>query len=237
MTRAGVALLVCLAPVSLLAQPVPPTPGSRVLGGLYFIGGGPTGHFGQVVGSAVVGGVGGHVSLTPRRGPFGLRLEATYLQYGSTTTRVPIGDTGSESGDRTIDNGIERIAVGPVVMQRHGRVRPYAYATIGTSWFVTRTRVTAECDASCDDEQQVRVIAEQTNETGSTFSWSAGGGVLVPVGRHGSIEVGVRYIANGTVIWLSEGDLVEDANGQLQPHPRRSPANVVELTLGYTFGH
>jgi opacity protein-like surface antigen len=236
MTRPGVALLVCLAPASLLAQPVRPPRGNRVLGGFYIIGGGPTGYFGQVVGSAVVGGLGGHISLTPRGGPLGLRFETTYLEYGSETMPVPV-DNGKESGDRTISNGIIRVAVGPVAMQHHGSFRPYAYATVGTSWFQTDTRVTAECDASCHGDEQMRVISTQTNSSESTFSWSAGGGVLVQVGRHGSIDVGVRYIANGTVTWLAEGDLVENANGQLQPHPRHSAANLVELTLGFTFGH
>jgi opacity protein-like surface antigen len=234
MPRVRVALLVCLTPVSVLAQPVPPSRESRFLGGLSAVLGAPTGHFGQVVGSA--GGIDGHFTATSG-GPLGLRLEAAYLEYASETTRVPIDGASRASGDRTIDNGIERLAVGPVVMQRRGHLRPYAYATVGTSWFVTRTRVTAECDSSCDQDQQVRVIAEQTNGTGSTLSWSVGGGILLPAGGHGSIDVGIRYVGNGTVSWLGEGDLVEDTSGRLQPHPRRSPANVVELTLGYTFGH
>jgi hypothetical protein len=39
------------------------------------------------------------------------------------------------------------------------------------------------------------------------------------------------------VTWLAEGDVAEDANGQLQSHPRHSPANLVEVMIGWTFGH
>jgi hypothetical protein len=50
-------------------------------------------------------------------------------------------------------------------------------------------------------------------------------------------DLGVRNIGTGTVGWLAEGDLAEDANGQLEPHPRHTPANLVEITIGYTFRH
>ncbi len=121
-------------------------------------------------------------------------------------------------------------------MAHRGSFRPYAHATVGTSWFRTGTLVKAECDASCDSGDYPPVISDQTNSSDWTFSWSAGGGVLVSIGRYGWIDVGVRYLANRTVNWLAEGDVVQDASGHLQARPRHSPVNLVEITLGWTFG-
>lgn len=235
MTRPGVVLVACLLPTSVLAQSLPPPRGSRVLGGVSFVGGVPTGSFGEVVDSAV--GLDGQVSLTPRGGRFGLRVELAGQIYGSVTTRVPTGEPGGGLADQEIQNSIGRLSVGPLLVWRRGGLRPYACVTVGASRFATSTRVLAECDGRCDDDMWVREISSRTNYSETTFSWSAGGGVLLPLGPHGMVDLGVRYVGNGTVGWLAEGDVVEGANGQLQAYPRHTPANLVEITVGYTFGH
>ncbi len=150
MRRAGLALVVCLAPVPLLAQPLPPPQGNRVFGGFYVVVGGPTGYFGQVVGSEAAGGLGGH---------FRPHDHQRYLPF----RRGP----GRDGAPRLL----------PALRSRH-----------------------------------------------------------VSIGRYGWIDVGVRYLANRTVNWLAEGDVVQDASGHLQARPRHSPVNLVEITLGWTFG-
>ena len=234
MTRAfDVALLACLVPVGAWAQPVPPNPPlhGETLFGFSGIGGAPTGYVGQVVGSGW--GLAGSLMWQPRGLPLGLRSEATFLDYASESRDVPVpGTDGRITGELTTSNWIGRLAVGPQLTWGRGPVRPYVYATVGTSYFATTTSLSDD-HTSCGD---CDVVASDTNYSDWTFSWSAGGGLLLRTGRYGYLDVGVRYIGNGTVSWLAEGDLVEDAQGIAQPHPRRSQANVVEVTFGFTVG-
>jgi len=229
MTRACAALLASLVPLPLLAQPAPPDsprPG-EMLAGFSGIGGAPTGYFGQMVGSGW--GAGGSLGWQPGHGPLGLRGEASFLVYASESWDVLLAGTGGRiTGEITTSNWIGRLAVGPQLTLGHGLVRPYAYATAGTSYFATTTSLSEDGCGECG--------ASDTNYSDWTFSWSAGGGLLLRTGRYGYLDVGVRYIGNGTVSWLAEGDLVEDAQGIAQPHPRRSQANVVEVTFGFTVG-
>ncbi len=235
MTRAlGVALLAGLVPVGVLAQPAPlgPPPHGETLFGFAGIGGAPTGYFGQVVGSGWGGA--GILTWQPGRLPLGLRSEITFLDYASESRDVPVpGTDGRIAGELTTSNWIGRLAIGPQLTWGRGSVRPYAYATVGASHFATTTTLTDDSNGcgDCSD-----VVASDTNYSDWTFSWSAGGGLLLRTGRYGYLDVGVRYIGNGTVSWLGEGDLVEDAQGVAQPHPHRSPANVVEVTVGFIVG-
>jgi opacity protein-like surface antigen len=228
MTRACAVLLAWLAPVSLLAQAaLPDSPRSgETLAGFSGIGGAPTGYFGQVVGSAW--GLGGSFGWRPGHGPLGLRGEASFLCYASESWSVYLpGASGRIMGELTTSNWIGRLAIGPQITVGRGVVRPYAYATAGTSYFATTTSFS---DDSCGD-----CGASDTNYSDWTFSWSAGGGLLLRVGGTGHVDVGARYIGNGTVNWLGEGDLVQDADDVARPRPRRSPADVVEFTVGFTF--
>ena len=228
MRRACVALLAWLAPVALLAQPTPPDsprPGEMVAA-FSGIGGAPTGYFGQVVGSGW--GVGGSFGWRPGQGPLGLRAEASFLNYASESLDVLLpGTAGRVMGELTTSNWIGRLAIGPQLTLGHGVVRPYAYATAGTSYFATTTSLSDDGCGECG--------ASDTNYSDWTFSWSAGGGLLLRVGGTGHVDVGARYIGNGTVNWLGEGDLVQDADDVARPRPRRSPADVVEFTVGFTF--
>lgn len=227
-----VALLGLLVPLCVSAQPVPsgqPRQG-EFLGGFSGIGGVPTGYFGDVVGSGW--GLAGSVTWSPGRLPLGLRGEATFLDYASESWDVSVPGTGGRvTGELTTTNWIGRLAVGPQLTWGRGPVRPYAYGTVGLSYFATTTSLYDDGCWDCDGS-----VASDTNYSDWTFSWSAGGGLLLRTGRNGYLELGARYVGNGTVSWLAEGDLVEDAQGVARPHPRRSPANVVELTVGFTVG-
>jgi opacity protein-like surface antigen len=159
-----------------------------------------------------------------------LRAEASFLGYASESWEVLFpGTAGRIMGEITTSNWIARLAIGPQLTVGHGVVRPYAYATAGTSCFATTTSLSDDHD-SCGD-----CVASDTNYSDWTFSWSAGGGLLVRVAAAGYLDVGARYIGNGTVNWLAEGDLVQDADDVARPRPRRSPANVVEVTVGFAF--
>jgi hypothetical protein len=61
--------------------------------------------------------------------------------------------------------------------------------------------------------------------------------VLIPVSRDMALDIGVQYVANGTVRYLAEGDLLPSPTGA-PPRivPRETEANLIQVTVGLTFG-
>jgi hypothetical protein len=50
--------------------------------------------------------------------------------------------------------------------------------------------------------------------------------------------VGVQYVGNGTVRYLAEGDLQPSTSGAPPVVvPRSTPANLVTITIGLSFGY
>jgi hypothetical protein len=194
------------------------------------LGGIPLGQFGDVVGAGW--GVAWYWARHPRRRPLGLRWELEFLEYGSETIDAGVSDEGGRvETDRaklvvTTNNDVIRVALGPQVAARRGRLRPYAYATVGASWFST-TSTLDYVDSPGDG------IETTTNCSDWTLSWSAGVGVLVHLHRWGFLELGVRYLANRPVDWLAEGDLAPDRMGPAVPRPRHSAVNLVEIVVGF----
>jgi opacity protein-like surface antigen len=239
MTRICTVLLALalLLPAGAAAQPFPPEQARAPRGyaGFSGLGGAPTGYFGEVVGSGW--GLGGSAVWQLGRSPLGLRVEGSFMDYASESRDVPIAGTGGRiMGELSTSNWIGRFAIGPQLTFGHGTLRPYLVATIGGSHFATTTTLSSDDHWDCDYEGDCDdVIARDTNYSDTTFAWSAGGGFLLRAGRAGFVDVGVRYVGNGTVSWLAEGDLVDDGEGAARPLPRRSDANVVEVTVGFVF--
>ena len=105
---------------------------------------------------------------------------------------------------------------------------PFAYATVGGSWFSTMSKLNYD-DSPGDG------IASTTSCSDWTLSWSTGAGVLVRVHRAGFLELGVHYLANLPVDWLAEGDLGRDPMGPARPQPRHSAVNLIEIVVGITL--
>jgi len=173
-------------------------------------------------------GFSGHGVFTPKGGAFGLRMQGTVVIYGSRTYKVTIPGTGGLiTEDLTTDNWLLNAGVGPQLMLRSGPVRPYVYGLAGVGYFATDTTL----------GQSAYNGFGSTNYDDTTFAWSAGAGLLVSVTQSFSIDVGVHYVGNGTVRYLAEGDLRPSPTG-LPPLvvPRRTEANLIQVTLGLTFG-
>ena len=207
-----------------------PTP-SRGAGalGVVGLGGIPLGDFAGVVGAGF--GVSTYLAGPLHRGqPVFLRLEFSYLEYGSETVDATVAGTGgrvkTEDGLHvTTTSDFLRFALGPHVAARRGRLRPYGYATVGASYFSTKS----DLDDDAPDEE---AIASHTNCSDWTFSWSAGAGVLVHLSGEGFLDLGVRYLANRPVDWMAAGD-VRDPMGPGGPQPRHSAVNLFEIVVGF----
>ncbi len=211
------------------AQPGPRRP-SEWLGGGGLLIGVPLGDFADATDEGF--GVAGSAVFTPGGGPFGIRLQAGGVVYGSRSFATPVPGTGGlVTQELTTDNWLLNAGLGPQVMLRSGPVRPYAYALAGVGYFATDTSLGNGYD---DDYGSYST----TNFDDTTFAWSAGVGLLIPVSRSLSIDVGVQYVGNGTVRYLAEGDL-QPSSGNTSPLivPRKTEANLVTITVGVTFGH
>jgi opacity protein-like surface antigen len=171
--------------------------------------------------------VAGHALWAPGR-VFGLRLDGSFLIYGSETVPRPFRGTGGRVGlSVRTDNWIGTLALGPQLMARSGRVRPYANAFAGVSYFSTTSELLGPDELS--------VLASTTNHDDATFAYGGGAGVLFGLGSgEWALDLGARYVANGRVSYLAEGDLVEDRRGA-RFSPRRSEAETVEVRLGVVF--
>lgn len=173
-------------------------------------------------------GFAGHGVFTPKGGAFGIRMQAAVVIYGSRTYKVTIPGTGGlVTDDLTTDNWLLNAGVGPQLMLRSGPVRPYVYGLAGVGYFATDTTLGQSAYAGFGS----------TNYDDTTFAWSAGAGLLLSLSKSVALDVGVHYVGNGTVRYLAEGDLRPSPTG-LPPLivPRRTEANLIEITLGLSFG-
>jgi len=189
--------------------------------------GAPRGALGQE--ADVAGGVAGHALLSTPSGTLALRLDGSWLLYGSETVRLPVARTaGRIVREVTTDNWVGQLGLGPQLSLRIGGLRPYAGAFAGLSYLSTTSHLR---------DPSGFVSRDSTNYDDTGFAWGGGGGVLVPLGRGAtSLDVGLRYVRTGTVRFLGEGDLVDDGTGAgVVARPHRGQANVVEFRLGVVF--
>lgn len=209
--------------VPLAAAPAARAEGADWLWGGGFHAGVPTGDFDDAVDEGW--GAAGHLVVLPHERPFGLRLEVAALVYGSRSFTIPDAGTGGYVGDTVrTDTWFGNMLAGPELRARNGTVRPYAHVLAGVGYFATSSERSAY--------YEMVPLDGTTNFDDATFAWAAGGGVEIALGRDVSIDLGARYLANGTVDYLTE-DSIGVADGPLQPH--RGEAHVVTFTVGITF--
>jgi len=110
-------------------------------------------------------------------------------------------------------------------------VRPYGRALVGFSYFATSTSVEGSSD--------VEPFATTTQLDDLTLSGALCAGVRIPFKRNGivALDIHARYVINGEVEYLVEGDIHEAADGRLLFEPRRTQANLLVFGVGVTFGH
>jgi hypothetical protein len=193
----------------------------------------PTGEFAEQI--DVAGGLSGYALYGRPRSAFALRADASWLLYGTRTLERPVPGTGGEVLEdvATTDNWIAQLSVGPQLMAPSGRVRPYANAFAGVSYFATTSQLVFPRRVTVLAAPGVPpVVVGQdpfrttTHRDDVIASYGGGAGVLVGLGQGGTaLDLGVRYVGGGTVRYLVEGDAT---NGPA----RRSEGHVVEFRIG-----
>jgi hypothetical protein len=208
-----------------------------------WIGGGglvvsvPVGDFADATDEGV--GISSQAVFTPGGGIFGIRFQVGGVLYGSRNVGAPVPGTGGLiRQDLSVENWLVTAGVGPQIVARSGRVRPYAYALAGLGYFATSSVLhTDPADHGNDwNDHWNDDYRSTTNFDDTTFAWSVGAGLMIPVSKSTALDFGVQYVANGTVRYLAEGDLEPSRTGALPIIvPRHTEANVIQVTIGFTF--
>jgi hypothetical protein len=193
-------------------------------GGAALVVGAPRGALGRA--ADVAGGLAGHLLLPAGGRTLALRLDGSWLLYGSETVRIPLPRTGGRIAREIVtDNWMAQLGVGPQVVLPLGRIRPYLHAFAGVSYLSTTSQLR---------DPDFFVSRPTTNFDDTALAYGGGGGLLVPLrGRGMSLDLGARYVRTSTVRFLGEGDLGRD--GGASATPNRGQANVLEFRLGLTF--
>lgn len=192
----------------------------------------PVGEFANYV--DLGGGIGGFgVFFVDDRQVFGLRLDASWIIYGSSTVRRQLSPTVPfVNVEVTTQNGIGSFAFGPQIALPEGPVRPYARAGVGFSYFQTKTSVKGSSNSE--------PFASSTNFDDTTFALSGGAGLRIGLAEADahpiSLDLGVSYLRNGRTEYLREGGLRETPSGGVEIDPIRSETNLVGYHLGVTVG-
>lgn len=175
------------------------------------------------------GGSGNYVYRLDKAGIVGLRLAGSMSGYGQERQRVPLSYAigGRIQVDVTTTNTIGTLTIGPELMFPEGFIRPYAHAGMGVVWFATTSSVRGIDDY--DNEFQTR------NYSDGTPTWTAGGGVHIPLARKRSailLDIGVDYFYGGDASYLRKGSIVDLPDGQIQINPLYSETRFLNVSLG-----
>ena len=165
-------------------------------------------------------------------GPLGVRFDASVVSYGHESVRRPLSSTIQRvTIDVDTDNLIASFGVGPQVTIGHGRLRPYAYGTVGVSYFATVSKASGLSDAEA--------FASSTNFDDFAAALSGGAGLLFRIsgGKNPvALDVSARTLYNGRVSYLRKGSIRESADGSISFIPIRSDANFVTFRVGVAIG-
>jgi hypothetical protein len=222
-------------PADLEAVSEPDSVPGRLLGeaGLAFVSAVPVGEFENFIDAGF--GAGGFACVNfDADGWAGLRLSVGWVSYGSATTTRPLFE-GDERilVDINTENSILTAVLGPQLTVARGRVRPYGEGGIGFSYFATRSSVSGTDNTS-------QAFASSTNFDDVTFAGRAGGGLLILVYERELplfVDVGVHYLWNGRVQYMTEDSLVQRPDGSVYfLRSIESEANMTVFHLGIALG-
>ena len=209
--RRLIALLVFVAaPSPARPRRVPPDPAPDWLWGGGFHASVPTGDFADARATRA-GGAAAHAVVLPHERPFGLRLEVSALVYGSRSFTSRAGRRGPHDPHRhMVRQHARRSGASARAAARCG---PTPHLLAGVGYFATSTESSAYYETV--------PMGGATNFDDATFAWAAGGGVEIAAGRDVSIDLGARYLANGTVDYFTQDSVGRRGHGRAPAAPRR----------------
>lgn len=170
----------------------------------------------------------GVLFLDPQ-GYVGLRVDGGFLNYGNEKVRVPLSNTVRRVlVDVNTSNNIAMLDIGLEFSAPAGPLRPYVFANVGFGYFFTESSVSG---SNTSDEPFARTLNFDDTTTGATF----GGGLRIPVAGQISVDLGAEYRRYTQARYLTEGDIIEEADGSVTLRVRESDAELMMYRLGVAF--
>ncbi len=168
-----------------------------------------------------------------RKDPIGIRIDGSLIDYGleSEPGLLTAGNRIQRSVRINTNNLILSLGVGPQLTFGFDRIRPYLFATVGFSYFLTVT--------SANPVPGGEPLVSETNFDDFRPAVSAGAGLLFRLGKGTyapAIDLSVHSQYNGETSYLRHGSITDNLDGSISFDPIRSNANLVSLRLGVTFG-
>jgi hypothetical protein len=165
-------------------------------------------------------------------GVLSLRGDLGFLIYGYESKRVCIQGVGCRIQARLeTTNNIAFGGIGPELALPLRGARPYVHAFMGFSYFNT--------SSSLEDIWGDESHFTTQNLGDGTVSWGVGGGLELNLKRGRtpvSLDLGVRYHENGTVKYLTRGNIVDNPDGSVTLYPILSEANLMSYHFGVSIG-
>lgn len=179
-------------------------------------------------------GIGGEfMLLTPKEGsPFGIGINAGFINYGSETRREPFSLT---IPDVTVDVSRSNNLINFHLMFRvapyAGKFRPYLEGLFGGAYIYTETTI---------ESQGAEEVASSTNFDDIAWNYGAGGGLMYEVYRNeydGSalfIDLKARYLLGTEAEYLKEGSVIIE-NGRVTYEVSKSNTDLLTVQLGIIY--
>jgi opacity protein-like surface antigen len=216
--------------VSIAAEPAAPRNRTdfdrRSSGSVAFIQVRPLGGLARNI-SFGYGGTANYVYRLDHAGVAGIRIGASFADYGRESMRVPLSYSigGRILTTVNTDNTIGTLTLGPTIMVPRGWIRPYATAGVGLVWFAT----TSSLDDSGESDFSTR------NYSDGTPTWMLGTGVHIPLSHRATtvlLDLGTEYFRGGEATYLKKGGIIDLPNGQIQTLPLRSETRFLNVIVG-----
>jgi hypothetical protein len=171
---------------------------------------------------------------SPSGWPVGFGCALGGVIYGSERRTEPFSTTIPDVRvDVKTDNTIFLVHPFVRLLPLKGTFRPYLDGWIGLKHFSTDTRIESRTVSNSN-----QVVAQDTNQSDTAFSYGGALGVQVAVGGRpapGSasfmLDGGVRYLAGSEAEYLREGS-IERVGSSLRYDTLRSTTNVLVIYLG-----
>jgi len=133
--------------------------------------------------------------------------------------------------DLTTTNNIAFGGIGPELALPLGAIEPYVRGMMGFSYWFTNSSL-----SGYDDDHD---FGNTTHLSDVVAAWRAAAGIRLRISNGSkpvSIDFGVERHENGIADFLTEGDIVDHANGNITIFPNRSEANLMTYRIGISIG-
>lgn len=162
-------------------------------------------------------------------GAFGVRVVGSFIDYGTNAEGLPpmAGPGPAFSVQLATKRTVGALSLGPQLALPFGRLKPYAYATIGLGLFISNADVTGRDSSGYAIEQ-----------SGGVNDWSlgtgAGGGLAFRLTPRASIDASFEYRRYTDVRAVGD-EFVKFANGDVAIAQHRGDLDMMMIRAGVLF--